>query len=100
VLEQLAQTVAVRRVDINGKVSLYHRPHYVGTLHRGKRIYVQIDPERCEWVFADLQGRQLRSVAAEELSAQRIRRLDVAKRGKDSARASKRRGSKWGQREG
>ena len=80
VLEHLAGYVAVRRVDKNGKVSLYHRPHYVGTLHRGKRIYVMVDPQRGEWVFADLQGRQLRSIAAEELTAERIRSLTVAKR--------------------
>ena len=80
VLEHLAAYVAVRRVDKNGKVSLYHRPYYVGTLHRGKQIYVVVDPERGEWVFADLAGRQLRSVVAEELRAERIRSLTVAKR--------------------
>jgi hypothetical protein len=80
VLEHLAGYVAVRRVDKNGKVSLYHRPHYVGTLHRGKRIYVMVDPQRGEWVFADLAGQQLRSIPAEELTAERIRTLTVAKR--------------------
>jgi hypothetical protein len=80
VLEHLAGYVAVRRVDKNGKVSLYHRPHYVGTLHRGKQIYVMVDPQRGEWLFADLSGQQLRSVPAEELTAERIRTLTVAKR--------------------
>jgi hypothetical protein len=80
VLEHLAGYVAVRRVDKNGKVSLYHRPHYVGTLHRGRDIYVMVDPERAEWVFADLDGRQLRSAPADELQAERIRTLTVAKR--------------------
>ena len=80
VLEHLAEYVAVRRVDKNGKVSLYHRPHYVGTLHRGKDIYVMVDPERGEWVFASLEGQQLRSAPADELRAERIRTLTVAKR--------------------
>jgi hypothetical protein len=80
VLEHLSGYVAVRRVDKNGKVSLYHRPYYVGTLHRGKDIYVMVDPERGEWVFADLAGQQLRSVPAEELRAERIRSLTVTNR--------------------
>jgi hypothetical protein len=80
VLEHLSGYVAVRRVDKNGKVSLYHRPYYVGTLHRGKDIYVMVDPERGEWVFADLAGQQLRSVPAEELRVERIRSLTVTNR--------------------
>jgi hypothetical protein len=80
VLERLAEAVAVRRVDQNGKVSLYHRPHYVGSMHRGKDVYVMVDPERGEWVFADLDGRQLRAEPAEELTPERVRSLTVAKR--------------------
>jgi len=80
VLDQLSGYVAVRRVDKNGKVSLYHRPYYVGTLHRGKKVFVMVDPERAEWVFTDLSGQQVRSVAAEELCAKRIRALTVANR--------------------
>ena len=69
-----------RRVDKNGDVSLYHRPHYVGCMHRGKTVYVMVDPERAEWLFVDAQGRQLRSQPAEELSAKRIRGLTVTRR--------------------
>jgi hypothetical protein len=79
-LAHLAGYVVARRVDQNGDVSLYHRPHYVGCMHRGKDIYVMVDPERVEWVFADAQGRQLRSQPAEELQAGRIRGLTVTKR--------------------
>jgi hypothetical protein len=80
VLEHLAGYAVRRRVDKNGDVSLYHRPHYVGCLHRGKEVYVMVDPERVEWVFVDPQGRQLRSQPAEELQAERIRSLTVANR--------------------
>jgi hypothetical protein len=80
VLEHLAGYVVVRRVDKNGDVSLYHRPHYVGCMHRGQDIYVMVDPQRVEWVFVDAQGRQLRSQPAEELEAQRIRSLTVTNR--------------------
>src|SRR6202011_607167 len=53
VLDRLAGYVLARRVDKNGKVSLYHRPHYVGCMHRGKAVYVMVDPGRAEWLFVD-----------------------------------------------
>src|SRR5438128_3580345 len=81
VLEHLAGYAVPRRVNKNGEVSLYHRSHYVGCMHRGKEIYVMVDPERVEWLFVDSQGLQLRSQPADELQAQRIRQLTVTKRG-------------------
>jgi hypothetical protein len=81
VVEYLAGYAVRRRVDKNGDVSLYHRPHYVGCKHRGKDVWVMVDPERVEWVFADEQGRQLRVQPAEELTSQRIRSLTVSRRG-------------------
>jgi transposase InsO family protein len=80
VLEHLAGYVVPRRVDKNGDVSLYHRPHYVGSMHRGKALYVMVDPQRVEWVFVDRDGRQLRSQPADELHARRIRGLTVTNR--------------------
>lgn len=80
VLEHLAGYAVVRRVDQNGDVSVYHRPHYVGSLHRGKQVYVMVDPVRVQWVFTDVQGRQLRVQPADELTARRIRALTVANR--------------------
>jgi hypothetical protein len=80
VLDHLAGYAVRRRVDKNGDVSLYHRPHYVGCMHRGKDIFVMVDPQRAEWLFVDGQGQQLRSQPAEELQAERIRSLTVTKR--------------------
>ncbi|MCI0455665.1 MAG: hypothetical protein L0Z62_01630 [Gemmataceae bacterium] len=80
VLAHLAGYAVPRRVDKNGDVSLYHRPHYVGTRHRGQTVYVTVDPRRAEWVFVDEQGRQVRSQPAEELRADRIRSLQVTNR--------------------
>jgi hypothetical protein len=80
VLAELASYAVPRRVDSSGKVSVYNWNHYVGKLHKGKVVYVWLDPERCEWIFADEQGRQLRSHAAEELSRERIRSLTVTNR--------------------
>ena len=80
VLEHLAGYAVVWRVDQNGDVSVYHRPHYVGSLHRGKQVYVMVDPVRVQWVFTDVQGRQLRVQPADDLTARRIRALTVANR--------------------
>jgi hypothetical protein len=80
VLMHLAGYAVPRRVDKNGDVSLYHRPRYVGIRHRGRQIYVLVDPERVEWVFTDNEGRQLRCQAAEELGAERIVSLTVTNR--------------------
>jgi hypothetical protein len=80
VLEHLAGYAVRRRVDKNGDVSLYHRPHYVGCMHRGKDIFVMLDPQRAEWLFVNSKGEQLRSQPAAELQAERIRSLTVTRR--------------------
>jgi hypothetical protein len=80
-LEHLAGYAVARRVDQNGDVWLYHRPHYAGSVHRGHEVHVMVDPVRVQWVFTDVRGRQVRVQPAEELSARRIRSLTVANRG-------------------
>jgi hypothetical protein len=80
VLQHLAGYAVRRRVDKNGDVSLYHRPHYVGCKHRGQEVWVLVDPQRVEWLFVDKQGQQLRTQPAEELQAKRICSLTVTNR--------------------
>ena len=80
VLEALSEWVVKRRVDCNGDASLYNRGRYVGKHHVGKSVYVYLDPSGPEWVIADEEGRQLRTHAAEELTAERIRSLSVTTR--------------------
>jgi hypothetical protein len=75
VLDHLGSYAVVRRVDCSGKVSLYDRLRYVGVAHAGRRVSVLFDPERCEWVFVDEAGRQVRSQVADEMQAGHIRRL-------------------------
>ncbi len=78
--EWVAAHVVPRRVDSQGKVSLYNRPYTVGLLWRGRTIWVGFDPERGEWMFQDEEGHEIRRQAAPELSAKRIRSLDVTYR--------------------
>lgn len=80
VAEHLSTYALVRRVDRSGCVSLYNRGRYVGTIHKGKSVYVMYDPNLNEWVFADREGRQLRRQLADELSRERVINLDVAHR--------------------
>jgi hypothetical protein len=62
-------------------LSLYNRNHYVGTLHKGKGVYVMVDPGQCEWVACDDAGRQLARWSATELAKDRILGLNVTYRG-------------------
>lgn len=78
VAEHLASYVVTRQVDSAGHVSLYNRCRYVGRIHQGKQVYVMYDPNRNEWVFANSDGHQLRSMPAEELSLETIMELKIS----------------------
>lgn len=80
VAEHLSTYVLVRRVDRSGLVSVYNRGRYVGKIHHGKDVHVMYDPDRNEWFFSDLEGRQLRRQPADELSQERVMNLNVTHR--------------------
>ncbi len=80
VLAHLADYTVVRRVDRKGQVSLYNRNHYVGKPYAGWDICVSVDPTDREWVFATTEGTQLRRKAAEELTRERVMKLQVTNR--------------------
>jgi hypothetical protein len=77
VLTHLAGYAVPRKVDKCGSVSLYSKSHYVGKLHAGKQVFVMFDPHRCEWLFSDEHGLQLRSQPAEQICRRRIETLTV-----------------------
>lgn len=74
----LAEYAVPRRVDCQGKVSVYNRNLYVGVVHKGQQIWLQFDPEESHWLLSDRAGRQLRSVPAPEISTGSIRSLRLA----------------------
>jgi len=80
VLDHMANEHGLRRVDRKGQVSIYGRSHYVGKLHQGQDVYVFLDPVDREWVFATPEGVQLRRKAAEEITQERILKLQVTNR--------------------
>jgi hypothetical protein len=78
VLDHLAEYAVPRRVDQKGLVSIYNRNHYVGKIHHGKIVHILFDPEAVEWIFADERGQQLRRKPAEEITPERIMKLNVS----------------------
>jgi hypothetical protein len=88
VLSWLSNLTVARRVDVNGKVSVYDRCHWVGRTHVGRSVWVTVDPETTEWVIMDENGGVLKRAAATELTAEGICRLSVS-RERDSATRGK-----------
>ena len=80
VADHLAEYALPRRVDCQGKVSVYNRNVYVGVVHKGQQVWVQFDSEQRHWLISDSAGQQLRSVPAPEISAASIRSLRLAGR--------------------
>lgn len=64
-----------RRVDLQGKVSVYNRNLYVGTLHRGRDVWVMYDAEQASWLISDTAGQQVRVLPAAEIATATIRGL-------------------------
>jgi hypothetical protein len=80
VLAHLADYSVPRRVDRKGQVSLYNRNHYVGKHYSGKSIYVVFGPLEGHWLFTTPEGVELRHKVAEEISRERIIKLEVSHR--------------------
>jgi hypothetical protein len=58
----------------------------VGEKYRGQSIYVVVDPLEREWIFTTAEDVQLRRKVAEELSRERVMRLQVSHRYPSSRR--------------
>lgn len=80
VLDHLAGYAVPRRVGKSGRVSVCNRSYYVSVVHEGKSVYVMLDPDTREWIFADEEGRQLSRQAAQENTPSNIMNLQVSKR--------------------
>ena len=77
VLTHLAGYAVQRRVDSSGKIGLYGGKLYVGTIHKGRQVYIQFDPTRHEWIVSDPRGQQLRIIPATDIKPRAIRTLDL-----------------------
>jgi hypothetical protein len=78
--ELMESYVVRRRVDSQGRVSLYERPSRVGALWAGREIWVGFDAPSRSWVFQDESGHEITRRFAAELDAERIQALEVTNR--------------------
>jgi hypothetical protein len=76
----LAQPVWYRRADRYGLISLYNRNKCLGKAYQGQEVAVRFDPEGRHWVVSDLEGMVIVRLIAEELSRERIMKLEVGHR--------------------
>jgi len=75
-----------RKVSADGKVSVYDRGLMVGREYAGQVVDVTLDGASREWVFRGADQRELRRRPAEELTAERIRGLTIARQRGTSGR--------------
>lgn len=73
----LEQGVWRRLVDKAGKIYLYNQGYQAGERRAGQWVSVRFDGETREWVLLADQGQEIRRYAAGQITAERIRALEV-----------------------
>jgi hypothetical protein len=66
--EHLAEYAIRRKVDSQGKISVYNTQRFVGREFTGRMVWVTFDPVEVQWLVSDETGHQLRRVPAPEVS--------------------------------
>lgn len=82
VTNYLGRFIFRRRVEANGIVTLFSNAYSVGRSHGHLEVEVQLDTDRCEWVFRDNKGKELRRLPSYELDQTKICQLQLGKRRK------------------
>lgn len=76
----LAQTRFVRKVNNNGRISIYEQGYQVGKQWRNQRVQIQLDIQTREWIISDALGNTIRRQKAKRLSPTDIRKLSISQR--------------------
>jgi hypothetical protein len=84
--DALEAQVAQRKVGAQGRISLYYRPVYVAERMRGQEVQVQYDRGSKMWVISSAAGKVLRTVAAIEISREKIMTLTTYQEAKEKKR--------------
>jgi hypothetical protein len=66
-----------RHVSSVGQITLYNRTYGVGRAYAKVQVWVRYDTPSAAWVVQDAQGKELVRHAASQITAERIRALDV-----------------------
>jgi hypothetical protein len=82
-----------RKVNKQGKVSIYEWDRLAGVAHTGERVWVAFSPEGCAWRLLDGQGEEIQRRPATEITQENIMGLRIA-RPKRAAGAAKEAGAK------
>jgi hypothetical protein len=80
VKDYLAQGLWRRKVNKVGQITLYRRVLHVGRTQRYREVLVNFDPATTEWVIQEANGNELARHQASEITAERIRGLEVSNR--------------------
>ena len=76
----LAQTRFVRKVNTNGRISIYEQGYQVGKQWRSQQVQIQLDAQTREWIISDAVGNTIRRQKAKRLSPADIRKLSISQR--------------------
>lgn len=76
----LADFTFHRKVEINGRVTLFANSYSLGKCYARQSIQITFDPHTYEWCFSDEQAHCIRRHPTKELFYEPISRLQLAKR--------------------
>lgn len=79
VAHYLAQFVFQRKVEANGRISLFSNTYSIGRAYARQIVEVRLDAARREWVFSDDSHQSIRRHPAKELSYAQITQFQLAK---------------------
>jgi hypothetical protein len=69
-----------RRVDCNGRISIYGHGRSIGRSRAGREVLMRFDASSRHWVIYDPNGEEIKRLPAEELTRGRIMALAVSRR--------------------
>ena len=76
----LSNFIFHRKVEINGRITLFANGYFLGKRYIRQVIQVRFDPLTYEWIFTDEQSRFICRHATKELTYAQISQLQLAKR--------------------
>jgi hypothetical protein len=88
VAEHLGGYCVRRKVDEKGQIWIYNRHYYAGKRYAREHLLVEFNEAKRCWVALTESGAVVREIQATELSAERVRGLDVTHRRDRSGRGA------------
>lgn len=76
-----------RKVEKNGRISLFANNYSIASKYAGRSVEVHFDDGIDYWIICDEYGKELRRHPAKELNYEQISQLRLAKRRRKSAKA-------------